>query len=1110
MTKASFSIVADIPYTASVGALDIAELTVSSISHPSLPTYQRSFQTRNMPQWEIAAPLPGNDIGMSVVGLETAYHAIGGVSFYNSENMGTAHQRFDPCLQGWESRAPLPEPRVFAASAAIGDRLFVAGGMNFIDSIDIPNDTLFIYDTATDSWSQGAPMPRSLYWTTGAAVSGKLYVFGGYDGLESSGNFFSYDPATNQWEDRGAMPPGPAYMMASAVYNDEIYLVGGLPYSYAFVRYTPATNTWTWLSSPWRVRYGVSLVAASDGFLYLAGGSGGSSLVERYNLATNEWSDVNNTLEEYRLWGGGVYLEGTIYLVGGAEARISHESLRLTGSFCESTLLSPQSAVGVNGEILYTVELHASDRDQPNARLVAPLHPNQSFVGFSKPVEGAVWTANHTVEWHGTILANSPPLRLAYTASLNDGAWKGGDLITHTVQMENGRGRRLTSSTTAMLFEPDFSASAKEVSQPSVAAGNPFTYTIRLGSHTPVGGPVSFTDPLPTDLDFVPGSLTPDTGAAIYDPGTHALRWSGSVGLDHPGTVNLSSDYVWADNLGSGVGSARSFVWRDIRTTGQPVVSGADAIACDTPIGFEFPFFAANYTAICVDVNGLLTFAQADTYPNPYNNCPMAGSVYDSPKIAGLWTSLTVEDSVYVQTFGKSPYQYTIFQWTDARYWDSWNEYLGISNPPDTDFQIVLHENGLIKTHILRSGKSVKRWSTTGLSGPNTGPNTGQSITYQCNRNRTGLEDKLSVEFMPPGGIQPIQNQPISFQMTAKPGIAPNSLITNTVTIRSGVETYTRTVGLLVQSVDLASSVKTASRTELLPGESVTYTIALHNSGLAPAQQATLSDTLPAGLTYSPASLACSSGVCSENGGRITWQGSLQSGSTLTVTYAATLNAVLTDRTPLTNTAQIDAIGVSNLRRSAVVYARSTNLSASFFEFGNKPNEPGDRFTLRALLRNTGIQSSVADFSLSLPAELSYIPGTLRCGIGHCRIEPGRLADGRTATDRILWSGTLPPRGLVAVEMDVRLADGLTAGQRIRVSGEIIDSTWGQTQPVIGDLFVAFHTFLPLMLDGRIPPLYLPVVENRYGEIPILEPVPTPTAIPASPLPTPTPTPFGR
>ena len=291
-------------------------------------------------------------------------------------------------------------------------------------------------------------------------------------------------------------------------------------------------------------------------------------------------------------------------------------------------------------------------------------------------------------------------------------------------------------------------------------------------------------------------------------------------------------------------------------------------------------------------------------------------------------------------------------------------------------------------------------------------------------------------------------------------------LITNTVTIRSSQETYTRTATLLARSVDLATSTKTASRTDLLPGESVAYTITLQNRGLAATQQITVSDALPAGLRYTLESLVCGSGICDESGGLITWQGALAPSGSVSLTYSTTLESVLPDKTPLTNTAQIRSSGIPDLERSVLVYARSTNLGASIFDFGGRPNEPGDRFTLSALLRNTGLQGADVDFSLTLPAELSYVPGSLRCGIGVCRTEAGR----------ILWSGTLPPRGLVAVQMDVRLATGLASGQPIQLSGELIDKTWGQSQVLSGEMSVAFHRFLPLMTDGRMPPVYLPLV----------------------------------
>jgi hypothetical protein len=57
-------------------------------------------------------------------------------------------------------------------------------------------------------------------------------------------------------------------------------------------------------------------------------------------------------------------------------------------------------------------------------------------------------------------------------------------------------------------------------------------------------------------------------------------------------------------------------------------------------------------------------------------------------------------------------------------------------------------------------------------------------------------------------------------------------------------------------------------------------------------------------------------------------------------------------------------------------------------------------------------------------------------------------------------------------------------------------------------MFVAFHQFLPGLVDGRIPPVYLPVVEKWHDLSSPLYPTPTPEYV--SILPTPTPTPSGR
>lgn len=387
---------------------------------------------------------------------------------------------------------------------------------------------------------------------------------------------------------------------------------------------------------------------------------------------------------------------------------------------------------------------------------------------------------------------------------------------------------------------------------------------------------------------------------------------------------------------------------------------------------------------------------------------------------------------------------------------------MGILRPPDTDFQIVLHEDGRVRIHILRLGQTIAQASATGL----VGNQRGESATYQCSGN-VALTDRMTVEFLPPDSASSPPATPISFQVKAKADTPVNSIITNTASIQSAADVYTRSAILSIRTVDLAASVKRASRVDLLPGESVTYTLIVANGGQATAEQVALTDTLPAGLVLSPGSLLCAAGGCQAAGNVITWLGDLLPGRSVTLAYSAALSSVLADRTPLTNTMEVRASGLPVLQRSAVVYARSTNLSASAFDFGGKPNEPGDRFTLSALLRNTGLQATSIDFSLPLPPELSLVAGTVRCGIGQCRVDAGRL----------LWSGSLPPRGLVAVQMDVELASYVVSGQRIPLLGQMVDHTWGLTHPLKGELVVALHLMIPLLEGlGIEPPLYLPLI----------------------------------
>src|SRR5437764_2737449 len=101
-----------------------------------------------------------------------------------------------------------------------------------------------IFDTTTNSWSLGAPLPRARNSPAVAAFNGKVYVFGGVDGGGSSTtSVYEYDPATNSYAVKAPMTVGNAFFSA-AVLNNRIYTVGGALNLGHYV-FDPAANTWT-------------------------------------------------------------------------------------------------------------------------------------------------------------------------------------------------------------------------------------------------------------------------------------------------------------------------------------------------------------------------------------------------------------------------------------------------------------------------------------------------------------------------------------------------------------------------------------------------------------------------------------------------------------------------------------------------------------------------------------------------------------------------------------------------------------------------------------------------------------------------------------------------
>lgn len=120
----------------------------------------------------------------------------------------------------WTQLADLPALMQISVAVTIGGKIYVVGG----------GSTLYIYNSATGTWSMGAAPLVGVSNAAGACVSGFLYTAGGVgnDGSGSStyNHVQEYDPATDKWR-RLANLPVTRYLLSAAEYNGSLYIFGG-------------------------------------------------------------------------------------------------------------------------------------------------------------------------------------------------------------------------------------------------------------------------------------------------------------------------------------------------------------------------------------------------------------------------------------------------------------------------------------------------------------------------------------------------------------------------------------------------------------------------------------------------------------------------------------------------------------------------------------------------------------------------------------------------------------------------------------------------------------------------------------------------------------------
>lgn len=116
----------------------------------------------------------------------------------------------------------------------------------------------------------------------------------------------------------------------------------------------------------------------------------------------------------------------------------------------------------------------------------------------------------------------------------------------------------------------------------------------------------------------------------------------------------------------------------------------------------------------------------------------------------------------------------------------------------------------------------------------------------------------------------------------------------------------------------IAFAVMTANKALALPGVPVTYTISLNNPGGSNFTNVLVTDTLPISLTYNTNSLTATNGSYAYASGVITWTGSVNAGSSVSITFGATVGQSVPLGTDVANSAVINGAGEIITRTATV------------------------------------------------------------------------------------------------------------------------------------------------------------------------------------------------
>jgi N-acetylneuraminic acid mutarotase len=212
-------------------------------------------------------------------------------------------------------------PRQEMGVAAVQGKVYVIGGF---DGNGAALPTVEAYDPATDGWTERSALPAPLHHVNVAAVGDRLYVVGALSGsgFGAVGITLAYDPAADTWTPLDGMPAGTERGASGvAVVGTRLYVAGGLRGGISlrdFSAFDTASGTWEPLPSMTVARDHLAAGAHAGQVFAISGRDGGAlqAAVEMFDPATSRWTS-RTSIPTARGGIAAAELSGQLVVMGG-------------------------------------------------------------------------------------------------------------------------------------------------------------------------------------------------------------------------------------------------------------------------------------------------------------------------------------------------------------------------------------------------------------------------------------------------------------------------------------------------------------------------------------------------------------------------------------------------------------------------------------------------------------------------------------------------------------------------------------------------------------------------------------------------------------------------